>query len=415
MESVEKIIVRNFCGIDNVEINFSKYLILIGPQSSGKSVISKLIWWARTTISSIYFEVQGGHTYRDIVRHSKEMFDEVFHSDVPDDLYIKYESGGLSIEITSTSRNKLKIKFCEKLCETILDFVKYYRIKLQEVESDGPKSTSLIRRDLRKQFNKIIEQYSGESTLVRSAIYAPAARSFFSQVEDSLFTYLSNSRRLDPVVEDFGSYLKWVKDNHQKSKKFEAQNEYLEKLYKDLLKGRYVRSQNEELIEHPDGRTVPIAAASSGQQEIMPLCLILNDIAHSPSTPRLFIIEEPEAHLHPAAQKTIIEAIVHAAELSNGKVIVTTHSPYVLSVVNNLYLAGKVKNNDQDVGENVIESTTLQFGSTIGQKKLSAYCLCNGGAFDLIDADVDLINAEIIDDVSIMLSQDFDKLLQELD
>ncbi|MGD0959807.1 MAG: AAA family ATPase [Methylomonas sp.] len=49
----------------------------------------------------------------------------------------------------------------------------------------------------------------------------------------------------------------------------------------------------------------------------------------------LVIIDEPESHLHPKAQQEIVNGLAEA--VNNGlKVILITHSPYILSCVNNL-------------------------------------------------------------------------------
>jgi len=406
MTSNERLEIKKFLCISDANIEINRYLVLIGPQSSGKSIVSKLIWWARSVISDIYFDVQNESTYRDIIRTSKEKFENLFQlSFIEKDMYIKYTVGNICIEVTRQQSNKIKIALCQTLVSMIKALVSEFREKKSQISDDGPRSTSGSQRELRKFFNNIISKNSNDLTTVRSPIYAPAARSFFSQIEDSLFFFLSSNSRLDPVVEDFGSYLRWVKDRSNRPGK-DTDSEIMKKLSQELLKGNYSREGHQEFITHSDGRKVPVSSASSGQQEILPLCLILNNIHQSIATPRLFVIEEPEAHLHPSAQKSIVEAICHAAENSSGKVIITTHSPYILSVINNLYLFGKTP----EEKKNKI-STTFLFDSTIPEGELSAYCLCNGEMINLIDPDLDMIDADSIDSVSMEISQDFDTIL----
>ena len=52
------------------------------------------------------------------------------------------------------------------------------------------------------------------------------------------------------------------------------------------------------------------------------------------------IIEEPEAHIYPLLQKRVMEFIALFANIQDSGVFITTHSPYVLTVANNLYYAG---------------------------------------------------------------------------
>lgn len=411
MQVTEKLRIKNFCGIKEADIDLSKFLVLIGPQSSGKSLISKVIYWARMSISNVYFEVQDGSTYRDILKSAKDRFEELFVLNFEENFEIYYEIGEICFTVTVSSRKSIKLEFCEKFAKLIGEFVKHVRQKSVEDEIDGPRRASYSRREGRKFFNQIISEASGQESTVRWPIYAPAARSFFSQVEDSLFVFLSSSKRLDPVVEGFGDYLSWAKERQSRALKGSVENQFLVKLYTEVLKGKYVREDRHDYIQHADGRRVPLSAASSGQQEILPLCLILNEMAISGSAPRMFIIEEPEAHLHPTAQKVILEAIVHAASKSNGQIILTTHSPYVLTVLNNLYLAGQIQKDQPEKYIHIQSHSSLVFGSLIEPGELAAYCLSNGEASCLIDSETHLMNADAIDTVSTELSKDFDNLL----
>jgi predicted ATPase len=81
--------------------------------------------------------------------------------------------------------------------------------------------------------------------------------------------------------------------------------------------------------------------ASSGQQEsiriiqdmIFILCTQIDSIR---------FVEEPEAHIYPEAQKLLIELMVLVANHCHTQMIVTTHSPYVLSTFNNMLYYSKV-------------------------------------------------------------------------
>lgn len=415
MNQSESLEINNFCGIQKANINLAKYMLIIGPQSSGKSIISKLVYWSRMTISSAFYEVQEGSTYRDIVRNAKERFSEHFVADFSNNFVVKYKIGEVTILVSVSNRKSLKIEFSEAFSTLIGDFVKFVRQKSNEEKDEGPRRLSFIRRGERKYFNEAVAMITNDGSASRPPVYAPAARSFFSQIEDSLFVFLSSSKRLDPVVEGFGDYLSWAKETLTRDAGKNEANEFLEILYKKVLMGRYFREQKRDFIMHPDGRSIPTSSASSGQQEILPLCLILNNMVMDGSVvPRAFIIEEPEAHLHPSAQKVIVEAVVHAGSESNGRIILTTHSPYVLSIVNNLLLYGLLKSTDQNKFEEGGYADQLSFGSVILPGELSAYCLHAGKATSLIDKETGLIQAEAIDEVSKDLSTDFDALVDAI-
>ncbi|MCQ8127067.1 AAA family ATPase [Methylomonas rivi] len=61
----------------------------------------------------------------------------------------------------------------------------------------------------------------------------------------------------------------------------------------------------------------------------------------------IVIIDEPESHLHPEAQKTLVNGLAEA--INQGlRVILITHSPYILSCVNNLIKFGSLIKNFPD-------------------------------------------------------------------
>ena len=83
-------------------------------------------------------------------------------------------------------------------------------------------------------------------------------------------------------------------------------------------------------VEMWNGITLPLSEAPSGIREVLPIALALG----SRSTPVVYI-EEPEAHLHPRAQKVVAKAVSRA--VNDGKyVLFTTHSDYLLYSLSNL-------------------------------------------------------------------------------
>ncbi|MDE2779083.1 MAG: AAA family ATPase [Chloroflexota bacterium] len=71
---------------------------------------------------------------------------------------------------------------------------------------------------------------------------------------------------------------------------------------------------------------------SSMVSELAPIILFLK---HLVSPGDLLILEEPESHLHPAAQRQMARAIVRLVN-AGVKMLITTHSDYFLNQINNL-------------------------------------------------------------------------------
>lgn len=408
---VEILQIKNFCGIQSLEVQLKAVMVLIGQQSTGKSIISKLIYWARQTMNLTLYDIQNGGTYRNVVKEAQERFSEHFVFEDESHFSINYSVGNFKISVELSSRKTLKITFCKQFVDLIDFMVKTHRNN--NALEEGHLQSTRKRREEMNLYSELIHTMTGDETTTKPPIYVPAARSFFSQIEDSLFVFLSSSKRLDPVIESFGDTLRWAKSSFTRQTRHP--NNFLQKIFKETLKGTYIRDKNEEYIKHNDGRRVPVSAASSGQQEILPLCLILGDMASSPSSStRLLIIEEPEAHLHPGAQKVIVEAIVHAGNIAASPIIITTHSPYVLSIINNLILTGKVAAEKADDYFNSDLASSLTFGTGIHPLDVTAYCMDKGTARSLIDEETGLIDADVIDSVSNDLSENFDNLLSIL-
>ena len=83
---------------------------------------------------------------------------------------------------------------------------------------------------------------------------------------------------------------------------------------------------------------LPLMSASSSVSELAPVSLFLH---HYVSPGDLFIVEEPEAHLHPAAQRKISDVL---ARLVNAgvRVLITTHSDNILEQVGNFIYAAEL-------------------------------------------------------------------------
>src|SRR5262249_22815041 len=79
-------------------------------------------------------------------------------------------------------------------------------------------------------------------------------------------------------------------------------------------------------------QVIEIAITSSMVKELAPLVLYLRYFAQPNE---LIVIDEPEMNLHPKAQAQVLELL---AMLVNAglKVLITTHSPYIMDHLSNL-------------------------------------------------------------------------------
>lgn len=115
------------------------------------------------------------------------------------------------------------------------------------------------------------------------------------------------------------------------------------------------------------------------------------------------IVEEPEQNLYPSSQVEMLMKLV-SNTTENGKLVMTTHSPYILSVVENY---------------NYAYDQYIQFGKTIEEvpKRLfmpfecvEAYKMENGRIRSIMDAEARMVDGSEIDGCSSFINSVFDKI-----
>ncbi len=118
------------------------------------------------------------------------------------------------------------------------------------------------------------------------------------------------------------------------------------------------------------------------------------------------IVEEPEQNLFPNSQQKVINSLIeYNNAIKENKLIISTHSPYILSALNNSILA-----------EEAFEKTGRSIDSYGSEKRVafcdvSAYLLEDGNIYNIKDDETRLIKAEAIDNCSDEINSDFDSLL----
>lgn len=127
----------------------------------------------------------------------------------------------------------------------------------------------------------------------------------------------------------------------------------------------------------------------------------------------VFFIEELEQNLFPESQAKLLRHVVGAVKKANSKfdsnysmVSITTHSPYVLSVLNVLMAASEAYQiNPGATAKIVPEKYILPKGS------IAAYYLTpEGRATDVVDPEIYMVSGNDLDGVSQRVEEDLDRL-----
>jgi hypothetical protein len=423
---METIVINQFAGLDEVSLETGPVLVFIGPQATGKSVTAKLLYFFREIGSRLYPAVIDGRSVEEYRTECRKRFCRYFPPD-------NWGTNSFSINY-KVNTHELSVAYCvtegksaeESLEMSLSDFYGITLARFSErrqfllagaAEGDSEKKDALTKQ-LRKEFYDVLDQELGPWSKFQQ-IFIPAGRAFFSLVQASVFRTLESGQDLDPFLVSFGAFLEESKgvlfDRLKNPKTPNVRPTWL-KTWKKILRADFTREKKRDFFQYPDGRHIRLAQASSGQQEALPLLLALarfKILSHASG--RAIYIEEPEAHLFPTTQREIVELMAETfrARQKEMCVVVTTHSPYILTALNNLLQAGQRYSKADDalavkLGQIVPKSRSLNPGEVV------AYTLENGGARSIITPETKLIDASIIDDVSTQIAVEFDRLLWDV-
>ncbi len=410
--------INNFAGIDKLEIDLNEINIFIGPQASGKSITAKLIFYFKSFIFEIRRGVENKENKREIDRHHINKFINYFPKETwpKGSFSIKYIIGKTTMKIQKDDK-LIKFEYSDNLKDIIKNARQILKNEEEKVLNKKGISNFEITLNYTNKFAQLVKTEVSPFS-VYEQLFIPAGRSFFSNIQTSIFSLLSSNKSLDPFLIEFGSFYenfkRYASDENVVEESVVKDKDFI-KLINEILNSNYLREKDKDFLLHGDKRKVNLSNASSGQQEILPLLLILKILrreSFSGNGATLYI-EEPEAHLFPNAQKKIVRLLarVFNSNKNNFQIIVTTHSPYILSSFNNVMYAGDLKTKFE--GEKAKQiNHIISDEEIIFPEVVSAYSLDIGGKkTNLIDKETGLISQNILDSVSNEISIEFGKLL----
>ncbi len=320
--------------------------VFIGPQGTGKSLISQLLYFFR---DAHYL----------ISTYSKQEGPEVSVRKVIEGI----RAGGTSPRSFAAFLGDKKVT---------LEYLPAKETPIEPPDSPllEPQTISCYGSQMRPTgaFNKLVQKWL--TTLShnpiqapnprRKTLFVPAERSFFSRLINSDPNALA-SPDLPLTMREFTDFLFKAADTHEswqndhpdwshrmQSSTIPREVQEISDLVNQELRGS-ARFSKEGLYKRnwqwqpwQSERPIAIEMASSGQMETWPMVSIAQALfGWEPQQRPLFIhIEEPETHLHPSAQVAIIQLVAYLCR-KGFRLVITTHSLFVLYVLNNLVLAAQ--------------------------------------------------------------------------
>ncbi len=430
---MQRIEIKNFGPIKELSLDIKDFIVLIGPQASGKSTIAKTIFFFKSlnddlvkyfiyAIDKKDFSKSAG-TYAKIIR--QKFLDYFGASTHLHGLHLKYhysEKVWISITI-ETNQKYINPNFSDSFKEVFKGLVNE---ALEFSKSIGQRNPSLltskdllqIDSDKRKYASYFKEKCNVIFQEDRELLFIPAGRSLLATLTDQL--QFINPRSLDFLMRTFLDKINIIRPIFNKTladiiieRRLLTQynidynkTSQAEAIITKILKGKYQYDNEGEKIYIDANRYVKLNFSSSGQQESLWILLILFIIILEKQNV-FIVIEEPEAHLFPEAQKEISNLIALMSNVENSQVIITTHSPYILASINNLILANEVGTVKKDaISERINENLW------VNRNKVYAAYVENGQVRDIIDNELNIIQQENIDSASVIINDEFDFLFQ---
>lgn len=376
----ERLSVRNFGPIADLDIEIRPFTLFIGTQGSGKSTISKLLticrdvrWWLQI--------LKEDNVMKPFVDFG---INEYFHEDsyflyILDDQEIKYEKGVFSSKLKGEN-NKEKIATIWKnlIAKNSASFLENNGLTVDNLSD--PLTLNVLNANNRMY------------------LYILAERNLVGNLSDSLASIMLHQIPLsNPLLEYMSMFEK-------------AKKEF--PTYDIPFFGvKFVKNEGKERIDLiGKNRDIPLSACSSGLQSALPMLMVI-DFALKTNCFNCFVIEEPEQNLFPENQREVLGFFAKRLNNNRAQFILTTHSPYLLSCLNVLMLAYKLfqyeeirKQVEEIVNLDVVVNPNDVAVYSLNTTSNEPYCK------SLISEKNGFVSVNELDSVSEIIGDDFDRL-----
>jgi hypothetical protein len=410
----ERLIVRNFLVLREADIDIGRFTVLIGPQASGKSIVAKLAYYFRDFLGRHLFQaIEQKVDKRQMTREAVSRFERIFPNYAWGDaaFEIEYSYGDLRLTVARAKQKSKATSVVFTFSEAVTDIYLRLRAEYKERVRLDPGALFLVEEIA----TEILPGYARE-TAFQQPTFIPASRSFFATLQRHVFSFVARSLPIDPLIAQFGSVYAsarvqyrslWESDDYAGSAPLLG---LLRRQIDSILIGDYQHIKGEDWIVTKEGR-VNVTNASSGQQEALPMLVVLAaSLAGEQGVSPLYVVEEPEAHLFPVSQRRLVNVFSLLYANSSCQFFLTTHSPYVLTAINNLvFAAGLVDRGDPATTHKV--TRTITGAAPIRFADLRAYTIEGGKARSILDRKNRIIGSSVIDSVSDEFERVFDRLM----
>ena len=377
-------------------INLTDVLLVIGRQSSGKSTFMKVLCfcrWIEKKIMTSFDNTIQAYTHNKRFTRDLKQFHRIDEMYFKEDTEIIYDGDVVTISLTGVDQNakiNRKLEAWEDRYNSKLSYIPAERNLVSAVQNINDTYKAKERDSI---FNFIQEWYEAKDT------YGSDNKLTLSLTDD--FKYYSDNG-LDYVVLPNGKPITsfYASSGVQSVMPIDVMTDYIMGVVGKVVKFSMTDLMNRlmESLDTDVRNEIVHGAHEVTEEELAP---IREKMKYQSA--QLFI-EEPEQNLYPDAQRKLVQNLIRhlKAVKSIGKhrsmVVLTTHSPYVLSILNVLIAdaaAVEKKPGDERLKDVVDESTLLPTDA------FSAYFINKDGVFeDIKDMEIPMLSGINLDSVS---------------
>lgn len=387
------LIIKNIGPIREAEFDLNKINVFMGPQSSGKSTLAKIITFCHWIEKNVCLL----RDFDDICYNPQSYFENYYNLQqyISDDSSIIYRSeliklsyNGRIIEIAEPKDDyyktykRPKVLYIPAERNIISTLPNWFSIKLPD---NCLKTFMAEWGEARTIYSQ--ERPLNISPLDFSYYYDSKSKSDYVSIpynnKSEYISLLSSSSGIQSALPLFLLFKAYYKD--RKLLNINSSNEdavTLENVYRRYLHYSTVRQYSSEVplpVSEQFRYKGQYCSVKPGEKERT--IQILDNFTENQYVQGA--IEEPELNLFPKAQRKLIYEMIENIVENESQLTITTHSPYILFALNNCMMGGLVS-------ENIPEGQKKEFPSRqawIHPKYVSIYEICSGKIKRIQDED----------------------------
>ncbi|MDE0085065.1 MAG: AAA family ATPase [Candidatus Poribacteria bacterium] len=339
------IAVENFGPIEKAEIDLRPLTVFVGENNTGKTYLAALIY-------ALHPSFEGSAKWIQPQDEPNLKLGKIFSHELKECFNLKSVSELKRFSDNLSDKLSISLKVCYDSRSALeMDWT------CDSKHVGSAKISTVFNEKLEIKETEMLWHRKNEK--IQAVYYIPAARRGI-MLTYKTFANLLVADKINFSFERIG-ISKWISDflkqiiHYDEDRTFSDEMLNIAKaLENEVIHGKIVvnrpaKAAYPEIFYRPQNtkEKLQISHTSSMVSELAPLVLFLRGVVKPGDT---LIIEEPEAHLHPKAQTKVAIALAQLVR-AGVRVIITTHSDWLLQQIGNLIREGELNKQEQDTSE----------------------------------------------------------------